>query len=120
MDNLFKLQQESQEMLDAQKPMNVGELCNNIRDMAFFMNQEVVELIEEIAGDRDINKPWKTTHANLFIQPIVLDDKVKSEAIDMLKFAMNICLMAGITPENVDEEFTKVHTKVLNRILDGY
>lgn len=121
MNTLFKKQEELQAILNADEPnaMNAGGLCNEIRSMAFFLNQEVVELIEEIGG-KDINKPWKVDYTNQFIRRANITPAVKSEAIDVLKFAMNICLKAGIDSDNIDEEFNKVHTKNLKRIKDGY
>lgn len=119
MERLFKLQEELQLSYDRVGHINTGHLCNDIRDMAFFLNQEVVELIEEIGG-KDINKPWKKDYHNLHNSDVVITDKVRSEAIDMLKFSMNICLMAGITPENVNEEFDKVHDKNITRLENGY
>lgn len=122
MNKLFKLQQELQELLTTGEPDGeyVGNLCEQIRNMAFYLNQEVVELIEEIAGSRDINKPWKTSYVDLYMQETDLTDKVRSEAIDVLKFAMNICLLAGITPDNVNEEFSKVHQRCIERYENGY
>lgn len=122
MNNLFKKQQELQELLTTGEPDGeyVGNLCEQIRNMSFYLNQEVVELIEEIAGSRDINKPWKSSYTDLYLRETDITDKVKSEAIDVLKFAMNICLLAGITPENVAEEFNKVHKRCIERYENGY
>jgi len=120
MNKLFKKQLELQLALAPSEPTCTGELCNSIKDIAFFLNQEVTELTEEIAGSRDINKPWKVRYKIVYDAPIIITSKVKSEAIDVLKFAMNICLKAGITPENINEEFMKVHKVNVQRIDDGY
>jgi NTP pyrophosphatase (non-canonical NTP hydrolase) len=122
MNKLFKKQQDLQELLTTGEPDGeyVGDLCGQIRNMAFYLNQEVVELIEEIAGSRDINKPWKNSYIDLYLKETDLTDKVRSEAIDVLKFAMNICLLAGITPENITEEFNKVHQRCIERYENGY
>lgn len=123
MNKLLKDQQDLQNRLMPceTKYANVGELCGDIRDMSFYLNQEVVELIEEIAGSRDISKPWKEAHNKVYYAPIMdASDKVKSEAIDVLKFALNICLMAGITPDNIDEEFYKVNSNNHKRIDNEY
>jgi NTP pyrophosphatase (non-canonical NTP hydrolase) len=122
MNKLFKQQQDLQSLLTTGEPDGeyVGNLCEQIRNMAFYLNQEVVELIEEIAGSRDINKPWKTAYTDLYMKETDITDKVRSEAIDVLKFAMNICLLAGITPENVDEEFNKVNDRCIERYENGY
>jgi len=122
MNLILKKQQELQKTLSHldDSVVAVGTLCNDIREMNFFLNQEVVELIEEIAGTRDINKPWKECFMEVHEQDIEITDKVRSEAIDVLKFCLNICLLAGITPENINEEFDKVHDLNLKRIVDGY
>ena len=96
-----------------------GHLCDDIRDISYFLNREVVELIDEIGGP-NICKPWKVNYSAAYITPTEITPAVRSEAIDMLKFALNICLKAGITPENLDEEFDKVHEKNLRRIKNGY
>ena len=121
MNLILKKQQELQDTLaGGMTPMSSGSLCSDVRDMAFFLNQEVIELIEEIGGSRDINKPWKEGFNDLYSAEINITDKVRSEAIDVLKFCLNICLLAGITPENIKEEFDKVHKRNLQRIEDGY
>jgi len=121
MNELFKKQQELQELLDDNSTINcTGALCDRIRSMAFFLSQEVVELIEELAGSRDINKPWKSDFPIVYMQDVVITDKVRSEAMDVLKFAMNICLLAGITPENIDEEFNKVNDRCIERYENDY
>lgn len=120
MNELFRKQATLQELLNEGSSDYVGDLCHKIKNMAFFLNQEVVELVEEIAGTRDINKPWKANYNNIYHKHVEITDKVRSEAIDVLKFAMNICLLAGITPENVDKEFDQVHKRNVRRIDDGY
>lgn len=121
MNKLLESQRVLQLRLNTNKPLTIGELCDDIKDMGFYLNQEVVELIEEIAGSRDISKPWKQGYRELYSRPILThSDKVRSEAIDVLKFALNICLMAGITPNNIEEEFYKVNDRNEQRIDDGY
>jgi len=121
MNLILERQRALQDMLaNDMTTLLAGTLCSDIRDMAFFLNQEVTELIEEIGGSRDINKPWKEGYESLYSAEINITDKVRSEAIDVLKFCLNICLLAGITPENIEEEFDKVHKRNLQRIEDGY
>lgn len=121
MNRLFKLQQKLQTIIKPEtNHAMVGQLCEEILQTAFYLNQEVVELVEELGGGRDINKPWKSNYLSLYEAPVCITSKVKSEAIDVLKFAMNICLLAGITPENIEAEFLKVHEKNLYRIDNGY
>jgi NTP pyrophosphatase (non-canonical NTP hydrolase) len=99
---------------------NTGELCEQIKAMSFYLSQEVVELVEEIGGGRDINKPWKVNYTKLSQAPIIITDHIKSEAMDVLAFAMNICILAGITSENIEEEYFKVYYKNVKRVNDGY
>ena len=123
MNEILKKQQELQALLatDHEDEIEyVGQLCDQIRNMSYFLNQEVTELMEAIAGSRDINKPWKTSYPSVYCTEIDITDEVKSEAMDVFKFALNICLLAGITPDNVEEEFNKVHQKCLDRYHNGY
>jgi len=92
-----------------------------IKDHAFFMSEEVTELLVAIGnGNKAIYKPWRQEHALLMSQTFVTNDEVKSEAIDMLCFCLNICLAVGITPENIDEEYDKVWQKNIDRQHNGY
>lgn len=100
--------------------LTVGDVCTDILAMKEYLGQEITELVEEVAGSRTILKPWKKGYTDLYEQPFISTDKVKEEAIDALCFAMNICLLAGITPDNVDEEYSKVFNKNINRIKIGY
>ena len=102
------------------EPRHAGAVCTLIKDMNFYLSQEVVELVEEIGGGRDINKPWKTTHKALHEAPINITEHIKGEAMDVLAFCLNICILAGITDENIDEEFDKVYQKNIKRVQDGY
>lgn len=124
MNKVFAAQQAVRAMImNKQGEINAtctGELCEKIKEMQFYLNQEVVELVEEIGGGRDINKPWKEGHAYLYNSPMSITDHVKSEAMDVLAFAMNICILAGITAENINEEFFKIYAKNVKRVRDGY
>lgn len=97
-----------------------GTIVSYVKDQAFFLNQEVVELCEAIGGSRDILKPWKVAHKELSAEAVDITDHIKSEAIDALCFCMNICLAAGITPENIEEEYSKVWEKNMERHNNGY
>lgn len=94
-------------------------LCKYIRDMSFYLHQEVVELVEEIGG-KDILKPWKEGFKQVASKPPVITDKVRSEAMDVLSFCLNICLAAGITPNNILEEYMKVWNKNIDRQNNSY
>lgn len=97
-----------------------GEVVQYIKEHSFFMNQEVVELMQQIGSGNTVLKPWKQAYKDLCQEEAVLDDEVKSEAIDMLCFCLNICLAAGITPENIDAEYGKVWDKNIARQHNGY
>jgi hypothetical protein len=97
-----------------------GEVVQYIKEHSFFMNQEVVELMHQIGGGKTILKPWKQSYKDLCQEEASLDDEVKSEAIDMLCFCLNICLAAGITPDNIETEYGKVWSKNVARQANGY
>ena len=78
---------------------------------AGFMHEEVTELMNEIGGGRDAVKPWSDKYEDSRAQQYIPTEHVKSEAIDMLCFAINVCLAAGVTPDLVEEEYEKVFQK---------
>ncbi len=94
-------------------------MVDYIKDQAFFLQQEAIELAEEFGG-KDILKPWKINHVSVATNIAKITDNTKSEAIDMLCFCLNICLAAGITPDNIHDEYSKVWVKNINRQHDGY
>lgn len=97
-----------------------GDVVKYIKEHSFFMNQEVVELMQQIGCGNTVLKPWKQSHLAVCQEEAIIDDDVKSEAIDMLCFCLNICLAAGITPENIDAEYDKVWLKNISRQQNGY
>jgi NTP pyrophosphatase (non-canonical NTP hydrolase) len=101
-------------------PETVGEVCDTIHKSMTFFQLEAIELMEEIAGSKDILKPWKENHAYVASQQFKTSDSIKSEAMDVLCFALNICLLAGITPTNIDQEYQKVWDKNIDRCRNGY
>ena len=101
--------------------LDCGTICNYIKDNAFFMSEEVSELLIEIGGgDRAILKPWSVRHKPLTKKLFLPNDKIKSEAIDILCFCLHICMAAGLTPENINEEYDKVWRNNIKRQVDGY
>jgi hypothetical protein len=94
-------------------------MATYITNQAFFLQQEIIELAEEFGG-KDILKPWKINHIAVAEAMSVITDNTKSEAIDALCFCLNICLAAGITPDNIMDEYSKVWVKNINRQHDGY
>lgn len=97
---------------------DVGTVCDYIRDMQFFINEEINELILEIAKNRAVFKPWSTKHKRIRGSAVHLTDEVRSEAIDAFCFMMNIMLAAGITPDNIEELYDKVYRKNIKRQND--
>ena len=124
MDEIFLRQEELQNGYkhngapSSQMVYTVGEIIDSIRNMSHFAQDEVSELMIEIAGDRQSLKPWSASYAENRSRKFISTDKVKSEAIDYLCFAINVCLSAGINAENVEEEYDKVRNKNLKRQSD--
>jgi NTP pyrophosphatase (non-canonical NTP hydrolase) len=98
-----------------------GGIVEYIKDQAFFLNEEVTEIMLSISnGDRAILKPWSTKHSEIVNREFESTDHTKSEAIDMLCFCLNICLAVGLAPENINEEYAKVLTKNIDRQNNNY
>ena len=97
-----------------------GDVVKYIKEHSFFMNQEVVELMQQIGSGSAVLKPWKQSHLSVCQEEAIIDDEVKSEAIDMLCFCLNICLAVGITPDNINDEYIKVWKKNIWRQNSGY
>ena len=122
MKSIMQKQEHLQSLIqpDLTKAIIAGEVCERIKATAFYLSQEVVELVEEIGGGRDINKPWKKSYEQLFNSPVNITQHTKGESMDVLCFALNICLLAGITSDNIDIEYEAVYQKNLKRVQDGY
>lgn len=86
-----------------------------IHEHAYFLGQEVDEILAEVAGSRDRVKPWNKDYANNEHEIFITTDKIKDEAMDMLAFAMNILMACGVTPENIEECYEKTYKKVTGR-----
>jgi hypothetical protein len=97
----------------------VGEVLDFIRDMAGFAQDEVNELLQEIAQGRQALKPWSSQYGAKRAEAYEPTAHVKSEAIDFLSFAINICLAAGITHDNLESEYLKVYDKNTGRQNDA-
>jgi len=98
-----------------------GEIINYIKDQMLYLQLEIVELMVEIGNDdAAILKPWSERHPTIALQKFEPTDRTKSEAIDCLRFCLNICLAAGLTPDNIEQEFDKVWTRSITRLQDNY
>jgi hypothetical protein len=119
------MQAELQRVIAENKPTEVNPLVTNadmvqyIKDQSYFLSLETVELACEFGG-KDILKPWKDGYRYVAQQRVSITPETKSEAIDMLCFCLNICLVAGITPDNVMQEYAEVWQKNMNRQHYGY
>lgn len=99
----------------------VRYLLGYVKDQASFLNLEITEILLAMGNDdRAILKPWSVKHKVLANATFVSTDEIKSEAIDMLCFCLNICLAVGITPENIENEYDKVWQKNIERQQNGY
>lgn len=116
------LQEGYQDMPDPSKlsgAATVGTTIDYIQQMSFYLSEEVSELIQEISGgNRNAMKPWSVNYAKERNRSFVTTQHVRSEAIDMLCFAINICLAAGIKPANINREYDQVLTKNVGRQHD--
>ena len=101
------------------KDASKGIIADFIRSQLFFMHSECTELLEAI-GTKAINKPWSTKYIGVYMSTFESTDKIKSEAIDMLCFCLNICMAAGLTADNINEEYNKVLDKNLKRLMEDY
>lgn len=126
MNNVFKNQamlQSGYTMLDPAKfgqSASVGIAVDYIREMSFYMSEEVSELIQEISGgNRNALKPWSSAYERERLKSFSSTPHIRSEAIDVLCFAINICLAAGITADTVNEEYNKVLDKNIRRQKNG-
>ncbi len=128
--NIFYLQEQLQRliaertndntvMIGEQSP-TIGEMRDYLLKQSFYLQLEVIELIESIAGSNDVMKPWKQSYADIGNVKFETSDAIKSEAIDMLCFCINMCLAVGITKDNVLHEYSKVFNKNTERQLNGY
>jgi hypothetical protein len=131
MNSILRKQQELQKLIAEKQntpEINIsdypfvpsGVLCEHIKSHAFSMQEEVVELLIAIGGDKAILKPWSKKYSALCNKDFISTPNVRSEAIDMLCFCLNICLAVGITPDNINLEYNKVHDKNVARQNIGY
>jgi hypothetical protein len=124
MNDIFKKQEELQKryalMMNIQDPgvlpgKNVSHAVMYIRAMHGFAHDEVNELLAEVAGSRQNLKPWTKGHSAAMKEVYEPTDKIRLEAIDFLCFAVNICLAAGLTADNVDSYYKTVYDKNVER-----
>lgn len=127
MNSIFELQRRIQQryaalrgMQDPQKISTRGEAVEYIQQMHVYLNEELAELLREIDPNNTVRKPWKTDYVHDSETEYNTNHRTKQEAMDALCFMMNICLAAGLTPENIEEVYASVHRKNLERLDDSY
>jgi len=107
-------------MLDPSTSLaNVGDALDYIKSMQSFANMELEELLIEIGGSTKALKPWSSEYGALRARQYSSTSTVRSEAIDFLCFAINICLAAGVTKDNLSDEYAAVLSKNKARQLDA-
>lgn len=86
------------------------------------LSDEVQELTEELIHppSKLISKPWKSGYKEAVQETYVSTQYVKEEAIDTLCFCLNILIGAGITSDTIDDEYNKIHDKIMSRIESNY
>ncbi len=99
----------------------VGDVREYVLANRDFMNDEVQEIILALSnGDRAVNKPWSKDYELLNSAHYHTTPDVRGEAIDMLCFAMNICMACGVVPHIIEDEYDKVYKKNISRIENDY
>lgn len=99
------------------KHVTVGSKYDTISKMQVFLSQEIDELLIAIGdGTRNIHKPWKASCTEIRGEIFKSNKEIKGEAIDVLCFALNICIAAGIDENNIELEYDKVCNKIIRRI----
>ena len=108
-------------VLTTDEPVSKLEVAKFIQQQLSHLQFEVAELLEEIGdGNMAIVKPWSKAYSTFDEEEFVSNDSIKSEAMDIFCFCMNIVLAAGITPNNIEEEFSNVWDKNMSRQKEGY
>lgn len=96
--------------------VTTGEVYDYIREMQFYLNQEIDELLLSLSNnDRAIHKPWSVRHSNIRQRKFEITKEIKSEAIDVLCFCMNILLASGVRADNIESEYEGVYKKNASR-----
>ena len=126
MKNIIAKQKELQKLIFGDRVTSINPLIDNcnvgfkydgINQLSFFMHEEITELMEALGNStRDTHKPWRKSCHILRKQSYASTDEIKEEAIDMLCFALNICLAVGIDENNIDDTYEKVCVKIKKRL----
>lgn len=107
---MFYLQNEAQQVFYAGSWPTADDITRmeRIRTAALSLFVEVAEGLGETGW-----KPWATSnHLNR--------EAFRGEMVDVLKFWMNLCLNAGITPQEIFDGFVSKHYTNMERQRVGY
>lgn len=104
---------------DPREIATIDEFVNYVHHMQRFLNDEIDEVLAEVDPTRAARKPWHPQHGEVASQRLKITAELQQEAVDMLCFAMNICLACGVEPENVEAIYNEVHEKCMKRLGTG-
>jgi len=107
--------------LVVQSPNSIHDTAECIKEHMLHVQIECLELIEEIGGGKlSVIKPWSKEYYDFVHAKFESNDKIKSEAMDVFSFCLNILIVSGITPDNIAKEYDKVWQKNIARQKNGY
>lgn len=108
---MFELQGDLQRNTYGSHPADIEDPVERIqffKDMHIAITDEMHEALNEIGW-----KPWATSkHFN--------EDAVKGELVDAFHFFMNLCMAAGMTPDELYNRYKAKRLKNIQRQKDGY
>lgn len=109
LDEMFTQQLGFQAWLGMHYPsMTDEERIAEFKEMKLALEMELAEALDEMGW-----KPWASSrHFNV--------DAVQGELIDAWHFFMNLCFIAGLTPEKLFELYKVKNEKNVARQLAGY
>jgi len=111
LDQMFHLQGILQRDTYGAHPAEIEDIKERIqfyKDMHVAIVDELHEALAEIGW-----KPWATSrHIN--------EDAVKGELVDAFHFFMNLCMLVGMTPEELTKRYVLKREKNIKRQQDGY
>jgi hypothetical protein len=106
----FKLQHEMQIQSFGTDPaaLEGEDKIQFFKDMKLALQDELHEALQEMGW-----KPWATSkHFHT--------EAVQGELVDAFHFFMNLCIVSGLTPEKLYEQYLAKRTKNQKRQAEGY
>jgi len=107
---MFELQRSMQEKNFGADPYQLSgeQRLQFYKDMHIALIDELHEALDEMGW-----KPWATSkHFN--------EEAVQGELVDAFHFFMNLCMTAGMTPEDLFVKYYRKRTKNIKRQEEGY